>query len=423
MRRGDRQEKHPLRISYHVNRLTSNLVICRRLSRSANLNTMEANNLSTAAGDLARRDAQLHREILQLAVLIAVAVTGFVVTRAVAADSRRTTLRDAQAWYERGQQQLAAGEIGPAIESLRRASVRNRDDRRYALALAVALGRAGDADAARSALITLRDLVPEDPEVNLALARLDARRGDVTEAVRFYYNALYAPWPSADAEARRQVRFELIELLLDSGQVGRASAELLALVGALPDTAVLHVRAARLFVRAGDSGRALDQFERVLAAAPDNAAALVGAGSAAFSLGNLMEARAYLRRVPDPDPDVARMLEVTTIVLTNDPLAGRIGSAERRRRLAACLDYARQRIGSCLSNSGGPPGELALTQREAEAVHQRINRGSALDQDAVEAGVDLVERLEDQAARLCGPPTAWDEALMLIARRHGTEKR
>ena len=44
--------------------------------------------------------------------------------------------------------------------------------------------------------MTLRESEPEDREINLQLARLAASRQDVTEALRFYHNALYAPWPN-----------------------------------------------------------------------------------------------------------------------------------------------------------------------------------------------------------------------------------
>ena len=109
-----------------------------------------------------------------------------------------------------------AGKVDDAIDSLRRAAVRDRNDKRYALALAHALALNGEDDAARGALLTLRESAPEDPDINLQLARLAAGQPDVTDALRFYHNALYAPWPVDQADARRRVRFELIAFLLDA---------------------------------------------------------------------------------------------------------------------------------------------------------------------------------------------------------------
>ena len=178
-----------------------------------------------AADDVRERSALIHREILQVGVLLIVAVAAFFVTRAVAASNRDMSLRDAAEWYRRGQQQIEAGELDDAIDSFRRATVRDRDEKRYVLALAQALALKRDDDAARGVLLTLRESAPEDPDINLQLARLAAARQDVTEALRFYHNALYAPWPTEQADARRQVRFELIRFLLTHDQTGRAQSQ------------------------------------------------------------------------------------------------------------------------------------------------------------------------------------------------------
>ena len=100
-----------------------------------------------------RRETLIHREILQIATLMLVAIVGFFLTRAVAASNRDMTFRDAEAWFDRGQQQMMAGRLDDAIESLRRAAVRNRYARRYALALAQALARRNDTEAARTGTV------------------------------------------------------------------------------------------------------------------------------------------------------------------------------------------------------------------------------------------------------------------------------
>ena len=224
---------------------------------------------SHPTSDTVERAALIHREILQLGVLILVAVAAFFVTRAVAVSNRDTSLRDAAEWYRRGQQQIEAGRVDDAIDSFRRATVRDRNDKRYALALAHALALNGDNDAARGALLTLRESAPEDPDINLQLARLAAGQPDVTEALRFYHNALYAPWPVEQADARRRVRFELIGFLLTHDQTSRALSELLAMNTDLPDDPALRLEVAQLFAKAGDHGHALDQFQRALRLAPD----------------------------------------------------------------------------------------------------------------------------------------------------------
>src|SRR5262245_45812883 len=370
-------------------------------------------------------DALIHREVLQIGVLMLIAVVSFFVTRAVAANNREQTFRDAEAWYARGHQLMAEGRIEDAVASLRRASVRNRYERKYALALARALSQSGDTEAARAALLTLREASAEDPEVNLALARLASQRKDVTEALRFYHNTLYAPWPADAAQERREVRFELIDFLLQHDQAGLALSELLAASADLPDEAAAHVRVGQVFARAGDARHALEQYERALHLAPADRVALAGAGSSAFSLGDFQLARSYLHRAPDDIDEVTRTREVVDLVLSSDPLARRVGSVERRRRVAASLDYLDQRLTACIPAglSADEPHPAATLEVEAASLREQLNESTPLEQDAIEASVDLFGRIEQYVSKTCPPPTARDQALTLISGTHTLEAR
>ena len=156
---------------------------------------------SDTTNDNAKRAASIHREILQLSVLFLIAVVTFFLTRALAANNRDMSLRDAAEWFRRGQGAIAAGKLDEAIDAFRRAAVRNRTDKTYVLALARALALNHAGEAARAALLTLRDSAPEDADVNLELARLAAERQDVTEALRFYHNAFVCA--VADRSGRR----------------------------------------------------------------------------------------------------------------------------------------------------------------------------------------------------------------------------
>jgi Flp pilus assembly protein TadD len=368
-------------------------------------------------------DTVVHREILQTVALILVAVAGFVVTRAVAASSRTATLRDAEAWFDRGRAEMARGQLDDAIASLRRAALRSRSDRRYVLSLAHALALQNETDQARAALLALRESAPDDPEINLELARLAARRQDVTEAVRFYRNALYAPWPVEASDARRAARLELIEFLLDHQQTGRALSELLGVANDLPDQPAAHNEIGALFSRAGDYTRALDQFERALRTDPADPAALAGAGLSAFHLGNLPQAQKFLRAAPSDRSDVIHARTVTDLVLSKDPLGSRIGNAERRRRLITGVEYLQDRLVRCASSGAAPPATGSATAEGlVTEFRDRIDHTALLDQDTIEAGLDLISEAEHQLAA-CGPPEPMDEALTLIVRAHASEIR
>jgi tetratricopeptide (TPR) repeat protein len=377
---------------------------------------------SQPSNDAVERAALIHREILQLSALIVVAIVAFLLTRGVAASNREMSRRDAAEWYRRGQQALDAGRASDAIDALRRATVRARDDKRYELALAHALALEHDDEAARSVLLNLREAAPEDPDINLPLARLAATRQDVTEALRFYHNALYAPWSNDQADARRAVRLELIRFLLTHGQASRALSELLSLISDLPDDVSLRLEVAGLFVQAGDSGHALDQFQRILRVAPDNGEALIGAGQAAFRLANYPLAQTYFNRAPVNSDAVRNDRDVVNLVLSNNPLAKRLGSSERRRRLATNFSYARQRLTTCIERLGGQatPEETAL-QHEADAFESRLKPPAVLEQDTIEDGLELIDRVERVVAQSCGPLTAFDQALVLLGRPEGAE--
>jgi tetratricopeptide (TPR) repeat protein len=369
------------------------------------------------------RDKLIHREMLQLVVLIGAASAAFFVTRAIAANNQEMNLRDAAEWYQRGERQLAAGDADRAIDSFQRATAKNRNEKQYVLALARALASTRHEDAARRALLELRELAPEDPDVNLQLARLAAARQDVTEAIRYYHNALYAAWPIDEATGRRQVRLELIRFLLSHDQRSRAESELVALSTDLPNDAAAHVEAGQLFVSAGDNGRALEQFQRAVRLAPDNGAALAGAGQAAFQLGDYGLAQKYLGTAPDSVPGVTESREFVELVLSNDPLAPRIGTTARRRRLTDDLNRATQRLAACLE-AGGPPAVDQITLRdEATAMERQLARSRMVEEDTIEAGLELISRIERAMMNRCAPSTPLDRAMILIAQHYGVSSR
>jgi tetratricopeptide (TPR) repeat protein len=353
---------------------------------------------------------RIHRKILQIAVLVAIAVGAFFFTQTLAAHSRRANLADAATWFAVGQRALADGNTAAAVEAFQRATAKNRDDRRYVLALARALERGGDVPAAERALVGLRESAPEDPEINLELARLAAGRNAHDEALRYYRNALYAPATAADAASRRSIRLELIRFLLAHDDRSRALGELLAAVADSPNDAPSAVEMGQLLLQAGDDRRAADQFVRALRLEPRNTDALVGAGTAAFHLARYLDARRYLSAAGDKVGDRAELLVIADLVNANDPLGPRLGSRERRRRLVADLDAVTTRLEMCAA------GESRVLRDQIGTYKAHLRPRSVGDSDVRDAGLDLFYQAE-QIASPCqhGP---LDRALSLIARLH-----
>jgi tetratricopeptide (TPR) repeat protein len=360
----------------------------------------------------------IHREIVALAVLSVAAVLAFFGTRAVAQLDTRIRAQDAATWDRVGHARLAAGDPEGAADAFGHASAMARDNGDYRLALATALSAAERHEAARQVLLGVRSLAPENPEANLRLARLEAGRGDETAAVRYYQNALYGVWREDDAEARGRVRIEFIEYLIDRGQQGRALAELLALERNLVDEPDAHVEAAGLFRRAGDARRALAHYEQALKLDPDSIDASVGAGEAAFSVGDYARAQRHLRAAPDGTPAVAELRAVTALVLSRDPLAPRLAFAERRRRLLLNLADSVEHVAACAAEGEGR-ARLDALEREARALEASLARRTAAPAlETIEAGVDLVYRIQRETAERCGAEGPSQRALLIIGERY-----
>lgn len=365
----------------------------------------------------------LHREIAVLTAIIAIAAGLFVLTRTVAHAHHALRREDAAAWYRIGQSRLRSGEARGAATALRKAAGIDRDNRGYRFTLATALVASGDYDGARQVLLGLREVAPEDAEVNLRLARLEADRRNSDAAIRYYQNALYGGrWRADQVTERRLVRLELIKYLLTVRQPSRALGELLVFEGNIPDNPESRVEVARLFRAAGDAGRALAEYEQVLRVEPRRADALAGAGEAAFALGDYARALRYLLAAPDSEPKVKELRAVATLMQTRDPLTPRLTYIERRRRLQQDLEDASARLRACPADKA-PSGRDALLA-EADALTQTLTRARRDDvADALDTGVDLFARMERAAEGRCGPSSDVDRALLLIGMRHPLDQQ
>jgi hypothetical protein len=60
----------------------------------------------------------IHREVVQLVLLVLIAIGAFILTRSVAAANRDLNRRDAAAWFADGQRQLSDGHLADAVASV-----------------------------------------------------------------------------------------------------------------------------------------------------------------------------------------------------------------------------------------------------------------------------------------------------------------
>ena len=366
----------------------------------------------------------IHRDILLLVAISAIAGAAFLFTRSMAAKERRLNQHVAATWFDKGQQQLQAGDIKRAVESLRKATGADYENREYGLALANALAVAGHVEEARYALLRLRESAPESAEVNLDLGRLAARRGDVAEASRYYHNALYGLWTGKQVDQRqREVRMELIRFLLDRQQRSPALSELLILETDLPEDVAVQTEVGRLFLEADDASHAMKHFTRALRSDKRNPATLAGAGEAAFRLGDYAQARRYLESAlaSGETETVQQLLSLTKTILTADPLSPRLTREERSHRLQLGFDQAVATLEACINRTGNHSNLTELNAMHAEALAMRPQLKVAKlrrDADLLDSAVDLIGRIEEAARVDCGEPEGLDRALLLIGRKY-----
>lgn len=356
-------------------------------------------------------DRIIRREARIFATLCVIAIAAFFATRGLAAHNRRAAQADAARWHESGAASLATGNPAAALAAFRKASLIDRDNREYRFALADALRRTGDSAGARDVLLRLRESVPEDVEVNASLARLEAARGNVDDAVRYYQAAILALWQPTRIEQRRALRVELIGVLLSRGASDRALAEVLKLSGEIPDEAADHIRVGQLLLRTGSAARAEAQFVAALRRSPHDMSALAGAGAAAFAAGEYEHARDFLRRIPGGADNGT--LRITELVLDLDPLQPRLTARERDRRLARALDELQARAADC---AAAAPAQQALTD-----LRQTFSKAHATSADSLGPDLARVAGLAREVSAACPPPRPIDRAVALIAARHGLD--
>jgi len=322
-----------------------------------------------------------------------------------------------------------------AIEEFRAALTCDPNNSQYQLSLGRALRDTGQLDEAESYLQSLWQRSPEDGTINLALARVAARRGSLDDATRYYHNAMYGVWNSDADSNRRKARIELIEFLLQKSVFDHARSELVALVTFLPSDPALHLQAAQLSTQAHDYSGALAEYEKVLhldRSTQDRtaSAALAGAGETAYRSGNYRTAQRYLQLALKSNPQDFNLRDLTAstdLILATDPFIRRISDVERNHRIISSFTSAGDRLRACAQQKGvslAPANAQSLQASPLVQLHDRwlaarrdLPRLRSLGEtDLPDAIMDVVFAIEQQTALDCGEPQGIDKALLLISR-------
>lgn len=362
------------------------------------------------------------REPVTLALLTSLAVLMFLAVSGLSHLYQAQQESLAARWSSRGDTDLKAQRFVAAIPEFRAALRYSRDSYDYQLGLAEALLGLHRTDEAYAYLINLWDRQPENGFVNLELARIAAHRGQTSNALRYYHNAIYAIWPGNQETASRNARLELIDYLLQINARTQAQAELIVLAANIGENSEEQEQLGELFLRTQDSQNALTAFRFDLRHHPHNEPALAGAGIAAYQLGLYAAAQGYLQgalQIRPGDSETAEWLRKTEFALDVDPYTKQISAEERTRRVMKAFTVAGDRLQTCASQGGAAASAMQdLNQQWTRLKPKATSRNLRRDPDLLNSAMDLAIGIERKAKGTCGPPSQQDSALLLIANLH-----
>ena len=383
--------------------------------------------------DFKKLDGIAHKPPVVLAALLLIATFGFAaVHRLVNRFESRQGVLAAQLFY-RGLSEQRNKNFETAIADFRAALSYDPNNYTYELSLAKALIASQRYTEADSYLESLAERAPQDGDVNLLLARLAAHDSKYDEAILRYHRAIYGLWSSDPDTNRRRTRLEFVDFLLQHDHRMEAQAELIASAASLPPESQIHLAVADGFLRAQDYQDALNQYRQVIQLDHENTLAHLGAGKAAFELGQYRTAEHYLQAAFDrhaQDDDARRMLEIANLVLSSDPARPNLTAGERRARIVAAFQQAGERASRCLESHVGDQNSAAAAdslrelyarwvELEPKMRHQAFRADGGTLNDAMENVIGI----EQVAQQRCGEPQGFDLALLLIARnREGAER-
>ena len=355
--------------------------------------------------------------VLTLTLTLGAIVVLIIGDTALARADREATRTTAAEEYRVGVNLIAHKRLPDAIEHLRTAATLDRERPVYTVALAQAVLAQGRANDAEQMLIPLLERDATDGGANLAMARVLTKQGRADEAKSYYHRAIYGIWPGDAARSRAIARFELIDLLAQTGAKQELLAELLPIEDESPEDTVLRKKVANFFVLAGSPAKASDIYRDLLRKSPRDADAYVGLGRAALAMGNYPVARndfLAAQRIAPEDSSIARTIKLADSVIAIDPTQRGLGLDEQVRRSRQLVQMTIKSAHKCLDVEA-PQVAAALDSvaRSLVAPAGVVSRAQAVDENISLAGA--LWRMRE--GRCTGRPE--DEALALVQDRIG----
>ena len=351
-------------------------------------------------------------EFILTLTLTAVAILVLIIgDAALAKVDREATRATAAEEYRVGVNLIEHKRLPDAIEHLRTAATLDRDKPVYTVALAQAVLAQGRTNDAEQMLIPLLGRDATDGGANLAMARVLTKQGRIEEAKSYYHRAIYGLWPGDAARSRAIARFELIDLLAETGARQELLAELLPIQDESPEDTVLRKRVANYFVLAGSPAKASDIYRDLLRKNPRDADAYVGLGRAALAMGNYPVARndfLAAQRIAPEDSSIKSTIKLADSVIAIDPTQRGLGLDEQVRRSRQLVQMTIKSAHRCLDVEAPSVGAaLDSVARSLVAPAGVVSRSQSIDENISLAGAlwrmregRCTSRPDDQALAL-----------------------
>jgi tetratricopeptide (TPR) repeat protein len=317
--------------------------------------------------------------------------------------------------FDIGKQLVGQGKTEAGLEHIRTATMLDNDNPTYGIALAQTTLADGRPDEAAQMLTPLLERNDTAGPTNLAIARVLANEGRITEAKSYYHRAIYGVWAKGTEKNRTTARFELIDLLARENATQELLAELLPIQDDSTNDAAQRKRIAHFFVVAGSPARAVTIFRDLLRRDPRDPESYVGLAEAALSIGDFGTARTDLlaaqKLMPDDSSSLKPRLALTDSVISMDPTQSGLALPEQVRRAKNLLQLTLTSVRKCLGVQA-PQVAVALDSATLLLVSGRAAEGA----QSVEQNLSLAEQLWGLRRSRCAKE-GNDGALALIHNR------
>ena len=359
----------------------------------------------------------VHR--LRLILLLLFLIAGlFAFDFALAKTEKLEIEHEAEGAFSNGQRLMGAGNTTSALESLRRAHVLERTNKRYTLALVEGLMAAASNVEAASLVTPVLQTDPNDGRANLLMARLMLKTARFPEAQAYFHRAIYGGWDENALDRRVQTRLELVQALATAGKTTDLLPELLPLETDAWNNSTALRQVANYYLIAGSPNRARETLHALIRRDPANPSLYESLGRAELDRGDFRAAQKAFLTAFSYSPDDGRIrsdMELSSALFALDPTPRKLRSAEKDQRSARILELAEEEANACLALPEVRDGDRRRLQDQLEKTSQP---GPGITNEESEQKLGEAEVLWQVERTVCSPKGSlkWNE-LNLIMRK------